>query len=123
LTRWPGPWDTSWHGRSAGHRLEDVRLELVLGAGHAVPFDRFDLSAVGVYLYSDFLLSEGEEVSLSIRLPFSPRAVEIAGRVVRAQVGDEQQSAGMGVVFRDLDAGMRQELREFIARRFIRRAT
>ncbi|HUT76867.1 MAG TPA: PilZ domain-containing protein, partial [Polyangia bacterium] len=104
-------------------RLEDVRLELVLGAGHAVPFDRFDLSAVGVYLYSDFLLSEGEEVSLSIRLPFSPRAVEIAGRVVRAQVGDEQQSAGMGVVFRDLDAGMRQELREFIARRFIRRAT
>jgi hypothetical protein len=104
-------------------RLEDVYLELVLGAGHAVPFERFDLSTVGVYLYSDFLLSEGEDVCLKIRLPFSPRAVEVAGRVVRAQEGDEQQPAGMGVAFRDVDNGLRQELREFVARRFFRRAT
>jgi len=103
-------------------RLGDVSLELILGAGHAVPFERFDLSAVGVYLYSDFLLSEGEDVSLSLRLPYSPRAVEIAGRVVRAQTGDQQQPAGMGVAFRDLDNGVRRDLREFVARRFCRRA-
>lgn len=102
-------------------RLEDVYVELVLGSGHAVPFDRFDLSAVGVYLYSDFLLSVGEEIGLRLRLPFSPRAVEVSGRVVRAQVGDEQQPAGMGVAFRDLDPGLRRELRDFIARRFLRR--
>jgi hypothetical protein len=121
-----GTGKTSRRGRIAEcarrDRMDDVYLELLLGAGHSVPFDCFDLSAVGVYLYSDFLLTEGDDISLLIRLPFSPRAVEVSGRVVRAQVGDEQQPAGMGVAFRDLDAGLRQDLRDFIARRFLRRS-
>jgi Tfp pilus assembly protein PilZ len=87
-------------------------------ADGAIPFGHFDLSAVGVYLYSDLLLSEGEKVELRLSLPCSFEPITVDGVVVRAQVGDEQQPSGMGVVFRDTDEDALAALRLYVAGRF-----
>ncbi|MFO8070569.1 MAG: PilZ domain-containing protein [Polyangia bacterium] len=87
-------------------------------ADGTIPFEHFDLSPVGVYLYSDLLLCEGEKVELRLSLPCSSDPVTVDGVVVRAQVGDEQQPPGMGVVFRDTDKDALAALRRYVAGRF-----
>ena len=103
-------------------RADEIGIKLIDEQGHAIEFDCFDLSAVGVYLYSDLLLSPGERVRLQLRLPTTGGAVAIAGEVVRAQVEEGIQSPGMGVAFRDLDHGVQEALRSYVAQRFVRHA-
>jgi hypothetical protein len=101
----------------------ELSVELIDEAGQAVAFECFDLSAVGVYLYSDLLLSPGEIVHLRLKLPWSLRPVHVRGEVVRAEHEDGAQSPGMGVAFRDLGADVEAELKRYVARRFFRHAT
>jgi hypothetical protein len=101
----------------------ELAIEMIDESGRAIPFECFDLSAVGVYLYSDLLLSPGELVQLRLRLPWSARPILVRGEVVRAEPEDGVQSPGMGVAFRDLGADVAQELRSYVARRFFRHAT
>jgi c-di-GMP-binding flagellar brake protein YcgR len=90
--------------------------------GQAVPYDCFDLSAVGMYLHSDLLLTEGERLAMRITLPGGVRPVSVRGEVVRAEIGDGLRRSGMGVAFRNLSDEAREELRGYVARRFMRHA-
>ena len=107
---------------STRRSLEDVSIELVDEQGDSVAFDCFDLSAVGVYLHSDLLLFEGEELLLRLSLPSSRRPFSVKGKVVRADVGDSQGSPGMGVAFCDIGHDAKEQLRCYVARRFVRHA-
>ncbi len=108
--------------KSSRRSLEDVSIELVDDQGYSMAFDCFDLSAVGVYLHSDLLLFEGEELLLRLSLPSSRRPFSVKGKVVRADVGDGKGSAGMGVAFCDMGHDAREQLRCYVARRFVRHA-
>lgn len=107
---------------STRRSMEDVSIELVDEQGDVMAFDCFDLSAVGVYLHSDLLLFEGEELLLRLSLPSSRRPFSVKGKVVRADVGDGQGNAGMGVAFCDIGHDAREQLRCYVARRFVRHA-
>ena len=101
-------------------RADEIGIELLDDNGRAIGFDCFDLSAVGVYLYSDLLMSPGERVRLRLRLPTTGGPVALEGEVVRAQVEDGAQNPGMGVAFRDVDQNVQEALRSYVAQRFIR---
>jgi len=100
--------------------LRDALVEVLDEHGQAVPYDCFDLSAVGMYLHSDLLLTEGERLALRITLPGALRPVAVRGEVVRADIGDGERRSGMGVAFRSLSDEAREELRGYVARRFVR---
>jgi hypothetical protein len=102
--------------------LSDAVVEVIDEHGQAIPYDCFDLSAVGMYLHSDLLLTEGERLSLRISLPGGPHPLSVDGVVVRAEMGDELRSSGMGVAFRNLSDEAREILRGYVARRFVRHA-
>lgn len=104
----------------SSNRAGGLTIELIDESGRTIPFDCFDLSAVGVYLYSDLLLSPGEIVHLKLTLPWSTRPVQVRGEVVRAEPEDGVQSPGMGVAFRDLGTEVELELKRYVARRFFR---
>jgi len=106
--------------RSEG--LGDAFVEVLDEHGQAVPYDCFDLSAVGMYLHSDLLLTEGERLALRITLPGGSRPVDVRGEVVRADIGDGLRRSGMGVAFRNLSEEAREKLRGYVARRFVRHA-
>jgi hypothetical protein len=111
--------------RRLGRRSEglgDALVEVLDEHGQAVPYDCFDLSAVGMYLHSDLLLTEGERLALRITLPGAARPVAVRGEVVRADIGDGERRPGMGVAFRSLSDEAREELRGYVARRFVRHA-
>lgn len=107
----------------SGPQGGELSIELIDEGGGAIAFECFDLSAVGVYLYSDLLFSPGEIVHLRLKLPWSIRPVHVRGEVVRAEPENEAQSPGMGVAFRDLGAEVELELKRYVARRFFRHAT
>jgi len=110
-------------GRRASQRRDGrgVWMEMTDGAGRAIPFDCFDLSAVGVYLRSDLLLSPGEDVLLTLRLPPLWRPVCISGTVVRSETGGERHGPGMGVAFVEMGDEARESLRRYVAQRLARR--
>lgn len=115
----------SRRGRSVENNPQggELSVELIDEAGQAIAFECFDLSAVGVYIYSDLLFSPGEIVHLRLKLPWSLRPVHVRGEVVRAEPEEGAQSPGMGVAFRDLGAEVEAELKRYVARRFFRHAT
>jgi PilZ domain len=96
-----------------------VSVEAVDRHGDAMPFDCFDLSAVGIYLHTDFLLCPGEEIQLRLRLPMRFRPLEIAGEVVRAETGEGGLQPGIGVAFRTISRTDQEELGRFLMRRFL----
>jgi hypothetical protein len=104
-------------------QTSELAVELIDCDGRSIPFETFDLSTVGVYLYSDLLLEPGEIVHLRLRLPWNARPIHVHGEVVRAEQDSEAQPPGMGVAFRDLGAEVAQELRKYVAKRFFRHAT
>ena len=106
--------------RSRRVRADEIGIELIEDNGRSIVFDCFDLSAVGVYLYSDLLMSPGERVRLRLRLPTTGGAVAVEGEVVRAETEDGVQNPGMGVAFREVDDRVREALRSYVAQRFIR---
>jgi len=99
-----------------------VRIEVVDEAGNSVPFDCFDISAVGVYLRSDLLLCEGERLTLMLTLPPRGRPVSVRGEVIRADTGDGLHAPGMGIAFREMGHDIREQLRRYVAKRFFRHA-
>lgn len=101
-------------------RADEISLELIDDSGRAIVFDCFDLSAVGVYLYSDLLLSPGERVRMRLRLPTTGGAVAVEGEVVRAEDEEGAQNPGMGVAFREVGQDVQEALRSYVAQRFIR---
>jgi c-di-GMP-binding flagellar brake protein YcgR len=103
-------------------RADEIAIELLDDSGRAIAFDCFDLSAVGVYLYSDLLLSPGERVRLRLCLPTTGGKVAVEGEVVRAEAEEGVQQPGMGVAFRELEPTVQEALRSYVAERFIRHA-
>ena len=101
-------------------QLRDVSIEVTDDQGNSVPFDCFDISAVGIYLHSDLLLIEGEKLMLKLALPSANRPVSVCGEVVRADMGDGFHAPGMGIAFREMGADVREQLRKYVARRFFR---
>jgi hypothetical protein len=100
--------------------LVDALVEVIDEHGQAIPYDCFDLSAVGIYLHSDLLLTEGERLSMRIALPGSRHPLSVDGEVVRADIGDGLRRSGMGVAFRSLSDEARDVLRGYVSRRFVR---
>jgi len=108
--------------RSRRVQAEEIGIEMIDERGRAIGFDSFDLSAVGVYLYSDLLMSPGERVQLRLRLPSSGGPVALEGEVVRAETEGGAQNPGMGVAFRGVEPDVQEALRTYVAERFIRHA-
>lgn len=92
-------------------------IEMIDGYGSTIPFDNYDLNAVGVYLYSDYLLCVGEKLDLKVSLPSGKTPLRITGEVVHANAGD---NPGMGVAFRRLSVMDKQQLQNYVAQRFLR---
>ncbi len=104
--------------RSRRHRTESVSVLLAQERGEAVAFDCFDLSSVGLYIHSNYLLCPGERVRIEVGFSSRLRPVIIAGEVVRAEMGDAHGlTPGMGIAFREISPGDRIELERFLARR------
>jgi len=82
----------------------------------------FDLSAVGVYIHSDYLLSRGETLQLRIRVPFRHRPIDVLGEVVRVETGEWGLPPGMGVAFREIAETDSAALKQFLLRRFLSNA-
>lgn len=91
----------------------------VLRDGDAVPFDCFDLSAVGLYLHADLLFDLGEAMELRIALPDQPRPILAQGQVVRVQTDSDGMGAGMGVAFREISPQDQARLERYLMRRFL----
>lgn len=104
------------------NKLDEVIVEVIFDDDQGVTFDCFDLSSVGVYLYSDILLAEGEPVTLRLSLPGVENYFYIEGQVVRSNMGDQHCESGMGVAFKNVDFEVKNELQKFVAQRFFRHA-
>jgi len=102
--------------------LSEVKIVVLDESGQTVPFDCFDISAVGVYLHSDLLLTEGERLKLELTLPSAVRPVHISGEVVRADTGDGYHAPGMGIAFRGIAPDVKEQLKSYVAKRFLRRS-
>lgn len=102
--------------------LSEVKIVVLDESGQTVPFDCFDISAVGVYLHSDLLLTEGERLKLELTLPSAIRPVHISGEVVRADTGDGYHAPGMGIAFRGIAPDVKEQLKSYVAKRFMRRS-
>ena len=73
-----------------------------------------DLSIKGAFLRSGVLFEEGEEITLSFRLP-PDREVQAAGQVVRIVRGNNaHELSGMGIVFTRLSDQERELVRDFL---------
>ena len=110
--------------RSRRYRNPPVTLE-ILDEHHelaATPLSCFDLSAVGVYLHTSFLLLPGEKIHLRIRLSSTLRPIDVLGEVVRAETGGDGLSPGMGIAFREVAESDSTALKQFLLRRFLSNA-
>lgn len=117
---WSGRETVSRRNRrqSRRHRTESVSVSLIEAEGEAVPFECFDLSNVGLYIHSNYLLCPGERVRIEVGLSSRLSPLLIEGEVVRAEMGDAHGlTPGMGIAFREISSGDRAELERFLARR------
>ncbi|MCU0665333.1 MAG: PilZ domain-containing protein [Myxococcota bacterium] len=103
---------------SRRHRRTQAGVE-VIRDGDAMPFECFDLSAVGLYLHAELLLDLGENVELRIDLPGRPRPISAKGQVIRAQTDNDGMGAGMGVAFREISRQDQACLERYLMRRFL----
>ena len=111
----------SRRGKSRGRRsgIPHIQLEMVDDEDNAMPFDCFDLSPVGAYLHSEFLLLPGDRVTLRLRLDYQHRPLEVEGEVVRVETGDDGLPPGMGIAFREMAQRDSIKLKQFLFRRFL----
>lgn len=91
-------------------------VELVGANGDVVGFERYQISAVGAYLFSEYLHCEGETLTLRLSLPSVETPLEVQGEVVNANVDSEP---GMGVVFRKMSVRDKRVLQDYVAKRFV----
>lgn len=109
---------------SRRYRNPPVTLE-VLDEHHKQAVSRlscFDLSAVGVYLHTSYLLFPGEKIKLRIRISSTLRPIDVLGEVVRVEAGGGGLSPGMGVAFREISEPDSTALKQFLLRRFLSNA-
>jgi hypothetical protein len=100
------------------HRRTQAGIE-VLRNGESMPFDCFDLSAVGLYLHSELLFDLGEIVDLHIALPNQPWPIRATGEIIRVQIDEDGMGAGMGVAFREISRQDQTYLERYLMRRFL----
>lgn len=100
------------------HRRTQVGIE-VLRNGESMPFDCFDLSALGLYLHSELLFDLGEIVDLRIALPNQPWPIQATGEIIRVQIDEDGMGAGMGVAFREISGQDQTYLERYLMRRFL----
>ena len=100
-------------------RKRDVALEIIDNEMNVMPFSCFDLSSVGAYLHSNYLLMKGDEIHLRLRLSQGRPAIEIKGEVVRVETGEDGLPPGMGIAFREIAKQNSNELKQFLMRRFL----
>lgn len=99
-----------------------MSLEILCDNTHAASLRCFDLSAVGVYLHSDFLLAKGDTIEIRVRIPDRHRPIDIVGEVVRVETGDRGLAPGMGIAFREIADTDAAALNQFLLRRFLSNA-
>ncbi len=99
--------------------IPHIQLDIVDDEDNAMPFDCFDLSPVGVYLHSDYLLLQGDRVTIRLRLDFQHRPIEVEGEVVRVETGEDGLAPGMGIAFREMGRRDSNKLKQFLFRRFL----
>jgi hypothetical protein len=87
--------------------------------GNVIALSSFDLSAVGAYLYSDYLFCEGDAVELRLHIASLQRPLEIKGEVIRVETGESGLVPGMGISFRKMAKQDSDELKQFLLRRFL----
>jgi hypothetical protein len=100
------------------HRNPPVRMELVED-GNVIALSCFDLSAVGAYLYSDYLFCEGDTVELRLHIASRLDPMTVIGEVVRVETGESGLMPGMGITFRKITEQDSDELKQFLLRRFL----
>ena len=99
-----------------------MSLEIRWDNAHGTSLRCFDLSAVGVYLHSELLLTKGDTIELRIRIPDRHRPIDIVGEVVRVETGDRGLAPGMGIAFREIADTDAAALNQFLLRRFLSNA-
>ena len=83
----------------------------------AIDFDRYELSPVGAYLYSQYLFCTGEKLNIEISIPGNDTPLSVEGRVIRT---DTDSNCGMGIAFNSIRAKDKRVLKSYIASRFIK---
>lgn len=94
------------------------KIEVVVENGGVIAFDRYQINAVGAYLFSDYLYCEGEILKMRLFLPAVESALIIEGEVVNVNV---DKDSGMGIVFRKMGIRHKRMLQDYVARRFAKR--
>ena len=98
----------------AKSQLPMAVVEMVDDTGPIATFENYDLSHMGVYLYSDILFSEGDQVELRLSLPSYSEPIYVCGEVDHATAG---KKGAMGITFKNLGTYHELLLRQFVARR------
>ncbi|MBN2804308.1 MAG: PilZ domain-containing protein [Deltaproteobacteria bacterium] len=81
-----------------------------------IDFEKYDLSTVGAYLYSQYLFCTGDNLNLKISIPGVSEPLLINSVVVRAGTDDD---CGIGVAFKDLSAKSKRILNNYITTKFL----
>jgi uncharacterized protein (TIGR02266 family) len=91
-----------------------IRLSVTYGAveGPATTFTK-DINEEGLFLFTDKPLPETSQIHMLVSLPGRGKPLSVRGKVSHTILANDDQPAGMGVVFELDDAG-RGELRELI---------
>ncbi|MGC4121074.1 MAG: PilZ domain-containing protein [Myxococcales bacterium] len=76
-----------------------------------------EISSQGLFLRSNDVLPEGSMVTLRLRLPASPRAFTVLGRVTHVVLGSETRRRGMGIHFLDISPSDRDAVAAYVASR------
>ncbi len=103
---------------SGRHRRTPVRMEMIED-GNTIAVSCFELSAVGAYLYSDYLYCEGDFVELRLHTAFGRHPIEIVGEVIRVETGESGLMPGMGIAFKQISKQDSDELKHYLLRRFL----
>ena len=90
--------------------------------GRAVAAEAIEISAGGIFLKTQLLMSEGSMLTLRVTLPGLKHAFTVLGKVVRTVKGGLLAPAGMGIRFLDLMPHERQLICEYVSQRALEAA-
>jgi hypothetical protein len=101
------------------YRDQTIAVEIITEDLGALPYECFDISPVGTYLHTEFLLVPGDEVNLKIRLSARHQPMDVVGEVVRVETGENGLQPGIGIAFTKIAKTDSKELKQFLMRRFL----
>ncbi len=107
--------------RRSHRRFRDQRVSVSVVDDELgdIQFDCLNISPVGVYLRTDFLLLPGDEVNLRIGITPWHRPFDVTGKVIRVDTGETGLPPGMGIAFHRIATTDSKELKLFLMRRFL----